>query len=94
MAFLITHFFEGGTEEQYKAAIDVAHPSGGLPEGQMYHAAGPTDGGWLVVAVWDSKESNDRFQREVLLPSLGKVEGAFTSQPEERTAEVANLVTG
>ena len=45
MAFLITHFYEGGTAEQYEAVIEVAHPAGGgLPAGQTYHAAGPTDG--------------------------------------------------
>lgn len=94
MAYVITHFFEGGTEEQYNASLAAAHPSDGLPEGQTYHAAGPTEGGWLVVAVWDSKESCDRFIEEKLAPNLGKVEGAFTGPPVERTAEVVNLVTG
>ena len=45
MAYLLTHFWPGGTEDQYNATIAVVHPPGGLPEGQKYHAAGPTDGG-------------------------------------------------
>ena len=45
MAYVITHFWPGGTEEQYRATLAAAHPAGGLPEGQIYHAAGPTDGG-------------------------------------------------
>ena len=45
--FLITHFYQGGTAEQYRAVLDAAHPDGALPPGQLYHAAGPTDGGWL-----------------------------------------------
>jgi hypothetical protein len=40
------------------------HPAGGLPPGQTYHAAGPTEGGWLIAAVWDSKDSFDRFLSE------------------------------
>jgi hypothetical protein len=92
MAYLLTHFWTGSTEEQYRATIAVVHPEDGLPEGQIHHAAGPTEGGVLIAAVWDSKESADRFVSEVLLPSM-PVEGGFTGQPEERGAEVSNLQT-
>ncbi|MDH3226326.1 MAG: hypothetical protein OEM67_04465 [Thermoleophilia bacterium] len=93
MAYMITHFYEGGTAGQYEATLNAAHPPGGLPVGQEYHAAGPCEGGWLVVAVWDSKASCDRFIREVLMPTLPSVEGGFAGPPQERTAEVANLLT-
>ena len=92
MAYLMSHFWPGGTEEQYRASIAEVHPAGGLPDGQLYHAAGPTEGGILIAAVWDSKESADRFMAEVLLPSM-PVEGGFEGQPEERGAEVTNLQT-
>ena len=85
MAYLMSHFWPGATEEQYRASVAVVHPEGGLPDGQIYHAAGPTEGGILIAAVWDSKESADRFVNEVLLPSM-PVEGGFTGQPEERVA--------
>ena len=61
MAYLLTHFWPGGTEEQYRATLAVVHPPNGLPDGQIYHAAGPTEGGFLIAAVWDSKQSSDRF---------------------------------
>lgn len=93
MAYLLTHFWPGATEEQYRTTIAAVHPPGGLPDGQLYHAAGPTEGGILIAAVWDSKESSDRFVHEVLLPSM-PVDGGFDGQPEERAAEVANLETG
>ena len=93
MAFLITHFYEGGTAEQYEAVVDAVHPPGGLPAGQVYHAAGPTDGGWLVVAAWDSKGSFDRFLSDTLMPALQKVKGGFAGPPQERNMEVANLLT-
>lgn len=92
MAYLMSHFWPGGTEEQYRATLAAVHPADGLPAGQLYHAAGPTEGGVLIAAVWDSKESADRFVREVLMPNM-PVDGGFTGRPEERVAEVTNLQT-
>jgi hypothetical protein len=92
MAYLMTHFWPGATEEQYRTTLAAVHPAGGLPEGQLYHAAGPTAGGILIAAVWDSKESADRFVNEVLMPAM-PVEGGVSGQPEERVAEVTNLQT-
>ncbi len=92
MTYLMTHFWPGGTEEQYRVNLAVVHPANGLPDGQFYHAAGPTEGGILIAAVWDSKESADRFVCEVLMPSM-PVEGGFAGPPEERVAQVFNLET-
>ena len=92
MAFLLTHFWPGATREQYRTTIATVHPPKGLPDGQIYHAAGPTEGGILIAAVWDSKESADRCVRDVLLASM-PVEGGFGGQPEERSAEISNLQT-
>ena len=93
MAYMVTHFFEGGTKEQYQVVVGAAHPGGALPAGQTYHAAGPTEGGWLVVAVWDSKEACDRFVHDTLMPTLTSVSGGLSGPPQERAAEVANLIT-
>ena len=91
MAYLLTHFWPGGTEAQYRATLAAVHADG-LPEGQTYHAAGPTEGGFLVTAVWDTKEHNDRFVSEVLMPAM-PVAGGFAGAPEERGAEIVNLQT-
>ena len=56
------------------------------------HAAGPTDGGFLIIAVWDSRESCDRFVQGTLMAKM-PVEGGFEGRPEERAAEVINLQT-
>lgn len=93
MAFLITHFFEGGTAQQYEAVLKAVHPEVGLPAGQLYHVAGPTQGGWLIAAVWDSEADFDAFSSEILLPALPEVTGGFAGRPQERSAKVANLVT-
>jgi hypothetical protein len=92
VAYLLNHFWPGGTEDQYQAMIKEVHPPNGLPEGQTYHAAGPTDGGFLIIAVWDSRESCDRFVQGTLMAKM-PVEGGFEGRPEERAAEVVNLQT-
>ena len=68
-------------------------PPRGLPEGQTYHVAGPTDGGILITAVWDSREQCDRFIQDKLMASM-PIEGGVEGQPDERSAEVINLVKG
>jgi len=93
MAYLVTHFYAGGTEEQYRAVLSAAHPADGLPPGQTYHAAGPTEDGWLIVAVWDSKDAFDAFVTGALLPTLGRHSGGFTGPPQERAGPVVNLET-
>jgi hypothetical protein len=91
MSYVLTHFFPNGTEDQYKATVAAVHPKDGLPAGQTFHAAGPADGGWLVVALWDSKESSDRFVAETLVPALSKTQGALQGPPQEHAAPAAFL---
>lgn len=93
MAYGIVHFFEGGTKAQYDVSLAVVHPDKTtLPEGQVYHAAGPSDGGWTVVAIHDSKASWEKFRDSVLMPKLkAGIPGGFTSPPKEQTFEVHNL---
>lgn len=92
MAYLVTHFWPGATEDQYNATVAVVHPPGGLPEGQIHHAAGPTEGGYLISSLWESKDQCDRFVSEKLMASM-PIEGGVEGRPEERTAEVSNLLT-
>ena len=95
MAYGIVHHFPGGTQEQYEASIAAVHPGDGrLPEGQIFHAAGPSTGGWTIMAVHDSKESWERFRDDTLMPKMSQgIEGGFTSPPDETTFEVDTQVT-
>ena len=92
MSYIITHFFEGGTQAQYEVVLGAAHPNGALPDGQTYHGAGPTDGGWLVVAAWESKAHCDTFVGDTLIPTLQSVEGGFAGPPQERASQLFNEV--
>lgn len=96
MAYGVVHRFTGGTKEQYEASLAAVHPNGGrdLPEGQIFHAAGPSQEGWTIVAIHDSRESWERFRDDTLMPRLqGGIEGGFTSPPQETTFEVENQQT-
>jgi hypothetical protein len=93
MAYGVVHQFAGGTKEQYEASIAAVHPGKGiLPKGQVYHAAGPSAGGWTVVAIHDSKKSWETFRDGVLMPRMQKgIKGGFPAPPQETTFEVYNL---
>ncbi len=93
MAYGIVHHFPGGTKEQYEATLAAVHPSrDSLPEGQIFHAAGSSTGGWTIVAFHVSRESWERFRDGTLMPTLARgVAGGFATPPEETTIEVHNL---
>ena len=90
MAYGVTHFFANGTQAQYDASVKAVHPSHDkLPKGQLFHAAGPANGGWQIVAIHESKASWEDFRDKVLMPKLGAgVPGGFAGPPVETTFEV------
>ena len=90
MPYGIVHHFPGGTQEQYDATIAVVHPGADqLPDGQIFHAAGPSAGGWTILAVHESQETWERFRDDILLPALQTgIDGGFTTPPQERSFEV------
>jgi hypothetical protein len=92
MAYGIVHFFAGGTREQYEASISAVHPGRSqLPAGQIYHAAGPSAGGWTVVAIHESRASWESFRDNTLMPRMqAGIAGGFTAPPQEQAFEVYN----
>jgi len=89
MAYTVIHKFPGGTKAQYEASLAAVHPAdGGLPEGQIFHAAGPTPDGYTIVAIHDSAASWERFRDGTLMPKLqAGIDGGFATPPEETTFE-------
>jgi hypothetical protein len=94
MAYGIVHQFPGGTAEQYEASIAAVHPGPDkLPDGQIFHAAGPSDGGWTIMAVHETQESWEHFRDTILMPRMeAGIEGGFESPPQETTFEVHTLL--
>jgi hypothetical protein len=96
MAYGVVHRFTGETKEQYEASLAAVHPNGGrdLPEGQIFHAAGPSQEGSTIVAIHDSRDSYERFRDDTLMPRLqAGIEGGFASPLQETTFEVENQQT-
>ena len=40
--------------------------AGPVPEGLVLHAAGPTDEGFRIIAVWESEDAWERFRADRL----------------------------
>jgi hypothetical protein len=45
------------------------------PDGLIVHVAGPTDSGFRVIEVWESKDAWERFRDERLRPVVKTVAG-------------------
>ena len=94
MAYGIVHHFPGGTKDQYEASVAAVHPGPDqLPAGQIFHAAGPSAGGWTVLAVHESQESWERFRDDILMPRMqAGIEGGFPTPPEETAIDLYTVL--
>lgn len=79
MALLMVHESPGGTKEQYDEICARLTDGGTLDAlndwptaGILSHTAGPIDGGWRVIDVWESEEAFQRFG-QVIGPVLQEV---------------------
>jgi len=89
----VIHHFPGGTQENYEASIAAVHPANGLPDGQIFHAAGPSADGWTIVAVHESQQSWESFRDGILMPRMqAGIEGGFPTPPAETIFDVATLL--
>lgn len=93
MTYGISHFFPGGTKQQYEAGMIALNGKlGVMPKGQIFHVAGPAAGGWQIVAVQESKESWDQFLTDHFYPIMGKgVAGGFMVPPTETVFDVTHF---
>lgn len=90
MAYFLTHFWPGGTAEQYQVTLAAATKASGGKRPELFHAGGPTEGGILIAAVYESKEACERFVGETLMP-LMPIEDGLVGPPQERAAELTVL---
>ena len=79
----------GQTQEQYDAAVKQLNLAESVPEGWIFHAAGPTADGWRVVEVWESQEAADAYFQGRLGQVLQDV-GVSLGQPD--TFTVYNVI--
>ena len=80
MAIGIRIKLDGGTAEMVDRLNAEIDPDGNRPDGLIFHASGPVDGGWGVLDFWQSRAEFDRFAAERIGPAMAAI-GA-TGQPE------------
>ena len=83
---------EGWTAEQVDALNAAIDPAGNPPEGLIFHASGPVDGGWGVLDFWESREHFDRFGMERIGPAAASV--GITGMPEVHEFAVHEYIVG
>ena len=70
MAVVIVNEMQGGDQAFYDQVTSAVMPAGQLPDGCKDHIAGPMQGGWRVITVWDSDEQFQQFRSEKLIPAI------------------------
>jgi hypothetical protein len=72
-AFIMT-FAEAGDDPAaaYDRVMEEMQLNGSLPEGALFHGAGPYEGGWRVVDVREDEGAFDTFAQEKIGPISGK----------------------
>jgi hypothetical protein len=87
MAVVIVNEMQGADQGVYDKVTSKVMPGGALPEGCQLHIAGPMEGGWRVITVWDSEETFRQFRDNTLIPTLqdsgegDRIAPKITAQP-------------
>jgi len=92
MAVVIVNEIAGGNQEFYEQVNPKVMPVGQLPDGCQVHIAGPIEGGWRVITVWDSDEQFQQFRDDKLIPTMREVGGEDRIAPEIKTSPVHKLL--
>jgi hypothetical protein len=91
MAVAFLQEFSGLTQEQYDQAIEKLQRGGIRGEGRIFHVAGPIEGGWRVVDVWESQDAWDKYFQQ-LGPILQEV--GIVHPPQSKVWPVHNSLSG
>ena len=84
MAVVVVNEIAGGEQSLYEQVTSRVMPEGQLPDGWRDHIAGPMDGGWRVISVWDSDEDFQRFRDESLMPAMQEAGGSMAPSVETK----------
>jgi hypothetical protein len=64
------------------------------PEGLIVHVAGPTDEGFRMIDVWESREAWERFNSALLQPIVDRAVEQRRVEPTLRELKVEHLLKG
>ena len=69
MAVGIRVKFDGLGAEQFDKLEATLDARGNYPDGLIFHASGPIDGGWGVLDFWESRAQFDSFVADRVGPA-------------------------
>jgi len=94
MAMVMIHAAPGVTQERNGQVMASLHRHGvTMPAaGQILHLAGPYNGDWRTVDVWESQEATDRFFRDHLSVAFAET-GGIPDDPEPQVFPAHDLYT-
>ncbi|GAC1382024.1 MAG: hypothetical protein NVSMB4_10450 [Acidimicrobiales bacterium] len=72
MAFARLALFPGGTEAHHRAIVEGLGDSHDDVEGRILFAAGPTEEGWQILQVWETRSQCDQWVQDNLGPAFAK----------------------
>jgi hypothetical protein len=77
---------QGVTKDQYEAVNQKMFgqptpPTDQLPDGLIVHSAGPSQGGWYIYDIWESREHFQRFMDGQLGAAVREVFGDMPPPP-------------
>ena len=93
MAIVVVSEIEGGNQEFYEKVTDQTMPGGQMPDGAQIHIAGPVEGGWRVITVWESEDHYNDFREEKLIPALEAAGEGERIAPQMTTNPVHRVLT-
>lgn len=67
---------------------------GSIPDGLVLHAAGPTDEGFRIIAVWESEDAWQRFRVDRLESEEDEDDAVVPVPPTFRALEPTHVVLG
>jgi hypothetical protein len=93
MAVVVVAEVDGGNEELFERVSGQAMPGAELPEGCQVQIAGPIEGGWRIITVWDSEDQYNQFRNDKLIPALREAGEGHHIAPTITTQPVHRLLT-
>lgn len=92
MAFARIATFPGGTKEQYEHLGQLMGEGVANQPERRVLASGPTDDGWTIIQIWDSREALEQFVVEHLRPAMERAgERGYPRPPRITDIELADL---
>lgn len=91
MAVTILYQIPGLTQAQYDSIIEELQAGGINAVGRVFHVAGPIEGGWQVVDVYESQEAFEQFIGGGLAPVMQKL---GIAPPPLKISPVYNMISG